>query len=93
VVGGLKSTYKRHGTLNLYAAVDVATGQVKTKFSEAKKRADFQNFLEAVLAEQPADKEIHVILDNYSPHQKNGDWLAKYEGRVRFHFTPTSASS
>ena len=49
MVRGLKSTYKRHGTLNLYAALDVATGQVKTKFSEAKKRADFQNFLEAVL--------------------------------------------
>jgi transposase len=92
VVRGLKSTYKRHGTLNLFAALDVATGQVKTKFTEAKKRVDFQSFLEGVIAEQPTDKEIHVILDNYSPHKKNGDWLAKYEGRVHFHFTPTSAS-
>jgi transposase len=33
-----------------------------------------------------------VILDNYSTHKKNEDWLAKYEGRVQFHFTPTSAS-
>ena len=40
----------------------------------------------------PGDKEIHVILDNYSTHKRNDDWLAKYEGRVRFHFTPTSAS-
>ena len=92
VVRGLKSTYKRHGTLNLFAALDVATGQVKTKFTEAKKRADFQNFLDGVIAEQPPDKEIHVILDNYSPHKKNDAWLAKYEGRVCFHFTPTSAS-
>ena len=38
------------------------------------------------------DKEIHVILDNYSTHKRNHDWLAKYEGRVHFHFTPTSAS-
>jgi hypothetical protein len=45
-----------------------------------------------VIAEQPTDKEIHVILDNYSLHKKNSDWLAKYEGRVQFHFTPTSAS-
>jgi transposase len=45
-----------------------------------------------VLADQPQGKEIHVILDNYSPHKGNGDWLAKFEGRVQFHFTPKSAS-
>ena len=65
VVRGLKSTYKRHGTVNLFAALEVGTGQVKTKITELKKRADFQSFLEGVIAEQPADKEIHVILDNY----------------------------
>jgi len=92
VVRGLKSTYKRHGTLNLFAALEVGTGQVKTKFTDLKKRADFQSFLEGVIAEQPADKDIHVILDNYSTHKKNDDWLAQFEGRVQFHFTPTSAS-
>jgi transposase len=92
VVRGLKSTYKRHGTLNLFAALEVGTGQVKTKITEYKKRADFQSFLEGVIAEQPADKEIHVILDNYSTHKKNDDWLEQFEGRVQFHFTPTSAS-
>lgn len=92
VVRGLKSTYKRHGTLNLFAALEVATGQVKTEITEFKKRADFQKFLEGLIADQPADKEIHVILDNYSTHKKNDDWLAKFEGRVQFHFTPTSAS-
>ena len=45
-----------------------------------------------MLAELPADKEIHVILDNYSTHKGNHVWLAKYEQRVIFHFTPTSAS-
>src|SRR3981081_3742258 len=65
VVRGLKSTYKRHGTLNLFAALDVATGQVHTKFTEYKKREDFRGFLDAVLAVQPEDREIHVILDNY----------------------------
>ena len=88
----LKSTYKRHGTLNLFAALEVGTGQVKTKITDYKKRADFQSFLDGVIAEQPPDKEIHVILDNYSTHKKNDDWLAKFEGRVQFHFTPTSAS-
>ena len=92
VVRALKSTYKRHGTLNLFAALEVATGQVKTKITDYKKRADFQNFLEGVIAELPGDKEIHVILDNYSTHKKNDAWLAKFEGRVQFHFTPTSAS-
>lgn len=92
VVRALKSTYKRHGTLNLFAALDVATGQVRTQFTERKKREDFQGFLDGVLAELPPEKEIHVILDNYSTHKKNEEWLAKYEGRVQFHFTPTSAS-
>ncbi len=92
VVRALKSTYKRHGTLNLFAALEVGTGQVHTKITEYKKREDFRGFLEGVLADQPPDKEIHVILDNYSTHKKNDDWLAKYEGRVQFHFTPTSAS-
>jgi transposase len=92
VVRALKSTYKRHGTLNLFGALEVGTGQVRTKITEYKKRTDFQNFLDGVIADQPPDKEIHVILDNYSTHKKNEDWLAKFEGRVQFHFTPTSAS-
>src|SRR5271154_581418 len=53
VVRGLKSTYKRHGTLNLFAALEVGTGQVKTKFTEFKKREDFRGFLDGVLADQP----------------------------------------
>jgi len=92
VVRALKSTYKRHGTLNLFAALEVGTGQVHSKTTDFKKREDFQNFLDGVLADQPRDKEIHVILDNYSTHKKNDAWLAKFEGRVQFHFTPTSAS-
>jgi len=92
VVRALKSTYKRHGTLNLFAALEVGTGQVHTKFTDYKKREDFRNFLEGILAEQPHDKEIHVILDNYCTHKRNEDWLAQFEGRVQFHFTPTSAS-
>ena len=92
VVRALKSTYKRHGTLNLFAALEVGTGQVHAKTTDLKKRKDFQDFLDGVLAELSSDKEIHVILDNYSTHKNNNDWLAKFEGRVHFHFTPTSAS-
>jgi len=92
IVRGFKSTYKRHGTLNLFAALEVATGHVHGKTTAQKRREDFRTFLDEVLAELPADQEIHVILDNLNTHKKNDDWLAQYAGRVRFHFTPTSAS-
>lgn len=92
LVRALKSTYKRHGTLNLFAALEVASGHVYTQTTEQKKRVDFRAFLDEVIADCPAEQEIHVILDNYCTHKKNGDWLARHQGRVQFHFTPTSAS-
>ena len=92
VVRAMKSTYKRNGTLNLFAALEIASGHVFTQTSEQKKREDFRRFLDGVVAELPADKEIHVILDNYCTHKRNQDWLARHEGRIQFHFTPTSAS-
>lgn len=91
IVRGFKSTYKRHGTLNLFAALEVATGAIHGKMTPHKKRVDFLAFMDEVVAELPADREIHVILDNYSSHKKNGEWLAAHPG-VFFHFTPTSAS-
>ena len=92
IVRGLKSTYKRNGTLNLFAALEVGTGKVHAQTTDTKKREDFRGFMDGLIADLPADKEIHVILDNYCTHKKNDDWLAKYDGRVQFHFTPTSAS-
>jgi hypothetical protein len=62
---GLKSTYKRHGTLNLFAALEVATGQVKTAITQLKRREEFLQFMGQVVAESPAEQELHVILDNY----------------------------
>jgi transposase len=92
IVRAMKSTYKRSGTLNLFAALEIASGQVFAETTEQKKREDFRRFLDGVISELPTEKEIHVVLDNYCTHKKNADWLAKYEGRVQFHFTPTSAS-
>ena len=93
VYRGYKSTYKRHGTLNLFAALNVATGYVHTETTAQKKREDFQGFLGSVISDLPEDKEIHVILDNYGTHKKNEHWLEEnYKKRVHFHFTPTSAS-
>jgi transposase len=91
LVQGLKSTYKRHGTVNLFAALEVATGIIRGKTTQTKKRADFQAFMDEVVADQPADRQIHVILDNLNTHKKNDDWLAQ-PPNVTFHFTPTSAS-
>lgn len=92
IVRAMKSTYKRNGTLNLFSALEIASGQVHAKTTERKKLEDFRHFLEGLVAELSADKEIHVILDNYCTHERNVDWLAKFEERVHFHFTPTSAS-
>ena len=57
VVRALKSTYKRQGTLNVFAALEVETGQVHMKFTEYKKREDFLGFLDGVLADQPLDPD------------------------------------
>jgi len=86
-----KSTYKRHGTLNLFAALEVATGQIHGKVTDYKKRPDFIEFMDGVVAEYDSKKELHVILDNYCIHKKNDTWLAEHPN-VHFHFTPTSAS-
>ena len=91
IVQGMKSTYKRHGTINLFAALEVATGVIRGKTTETKKRADFQAFMDEVVADQPAGRQIHVILDNLNTHKKNDEWLAAHPN-VTFHFTPTSAS-
>jgi transposase len=91
IVRGFKSTYKRHGTLNLFAALEIATGAIHTQTTHQKRRLEFLAFMDQVLAGLPGDKEIHVILDNYCIHKKNDEWLAAHPN-VHFHFTPTSAS-
>lgn len=93
VVRGLKSTYKRHGTLNLFAALNVATGAIHTQTTQLKRRVEFLAFMDQVLLELPGsnEKEIHVILDNSCIHKRNDEWLSRHPN-VRFHFTSTSAS-
>jgi transposase len=92
IVQGLKSTYKRHGTLNLFAALEVATGAIHTQTTQLKRRAEFLEFMDRVMNELPDGKQVHVVLDNYCVHKKNDTWLAAHPN-VTFHFTPTSASS
>lgn len=91
LVRGFQSTYKRHGTLNLFAALQVATGHVQTNVTTLKRREEFLLFMDQVVAESPADAQLHVILDNYCTHKKCDAWLAAHPN-VHFHFAPTSAS-
>ena len=93
IVRAVKSTYKRNGTQNLFAALEVATGVIRGKTTKAKKRVDFLSFMDDLLHELPPSKDIHyhVILDNYCIHKRCDAWLAT-NPNVTFHFTPTSAS-
>src|ERR1035437_2891650 len=91
IVRGCKSTYKRHGTLNLFAALQVATGLIQTRTTTLKRREEFLQFMDQIVAETPVDRQLHVVLDNYCTHKKCDAWLALHPN-VHFHFTPTSAS-
>ena len=82
LVRGLKSTYKRPGTINLVSALTVATGTIQSKTTTTQQRPDFQAFLDEVVADVPADRGVHVILDNYGTHKKNDDWLAAHPKRA-----------
>jgi transposase len=91
IVRGFKSTYKRHGTLNLFAALEVATGAIRTQITKFKRRVEFLEFMDKVMEDMPEGKDVHVILDNYCIHKRNDAWLTAHPN-VTFHFTPTSAS-
>ena len=84
--------YKRHGVVDLYAALEVATGKVTHQLSDSHTASDFLAFLNKVVRRYPS-QELHVILDNSSTHGTADvrSWLAHHP-RVRFHYTPTSAS-
>jgi transposase len=84
--------YERHGTTSLFAALNVATGEVTHEARARHTGADFLAFLRRVERTYPAE-ELHVVLDNVSTHKTPAvrAWLARHP-RITFHFTPTSAS-
>jgi transposase len=93
LVRGLESTYKRNGTLNLFAALEVATGQIhgKTTDPSNKTKKGFLEFMDELLLGLPESAEYHVIMDNHSIHKRHEKWLSEHTN-VFFHYTPTSAS-
>jgi len=85
--------YYRHGTLSLYAALDVRTGQVLGKTTARHTTEEFVAFLGDLVVQQPARREIHIILDNLSTHktERVQQFLATHPN-VHLHFTPTYSS-
>ena len=85
--------YKRHGTSTLFAALNVFTGEVIAACKQRHRHQEFLQFLKTIEKETPADKELHVIVDNYATHKhaKVKNWLKRNE-RVTLHFIPTSSS-
>ena len=85
--------YVRHGTRDLFAALDVKAGTVIGEVHQRHRSEEFRHFLDTVDANTPADLELHLILDNAATHKTEliKRWVLK-RPRVRLHFTPTSAS-
>jgi transposase len=85
--------YFRHGTLSLYAALEIQSGEILGKTASHHTSAEFVGFLADVVSSQPAGKEIHVIADNLSAHKtKLVDAFLVANPNVRIHFTPTYSS-
>ena len=88
---GFAHEYKRHGTTTLFAALEVATGLVQTAHHKRRRRREFLDFMNDVVAAHP-DTEIHVVLDNLNTHKPKDDrWLTRHRN-VHFHFTRTHGS-
>jgi transposase len=85
--------YVRHGTTNLYAALDVASGQVIADMTPRHRAEEFRRFLNLVDRSVPEPLAVHVVLDNSSTHKTPAiqRWLVRHP-RFTLHFTPTYSS-
>src|SRR3990170_3595644 len=92
-VEGVTHDYQRHGTTTLFAALDVATGQVLTQCRSRHRHREYLAFLRRVDQNVPLPLDIHLITDNYATHKhpRVKRWLARHP-RWNVHFTPTYAS-
>ena len=85
--------YTRHGVTSLFAALDIATGNVLGKCYRRHRSVEFLDFLKKIDAAVPAELDVHLVLDNYGTHKTAlvRGWLLK-RPRYHLHFTPTHAS-
>ena len=91
--GTVTHDYKRNGTTTLFAALEVATGQLIGRCFARHRHEEFLAFLKLIDRQVPKGQQVHIILDNYATHNHPDvrAWLAKHK-RFHFHFTPTSSS-
>lgn len=85
--------YRRHGTIDLYAALDLASGVVLHRLTKRHRAIEFKKFLELIEENVPAELTVHVVCDNSSTHKTPAihRWLLAHP-RFELHFTPTSSS-
>ena len=90
---GVTHDYVRHGTTTLFAALDIASGQVIARCKRRHRHQEFLQFLREIEANVPAKLDIHLVIDNYATHKhpKVKRWLARHP-RYHVHFTPTYSS-
>jgi len=84
--GTMTHDYKRNGTIDLFAAMNLATGQVLTEFRKTHKGGDALRFFKQIDAAVPRGLSVHVVLDNLSAHSapEVTKWLA-HKDRRRWH--------
>ena len=85
--------YTRHGTTNLYAALEVAGGKVVSQLTPRHRAMEFKRFLDRIDKQVPAGLDVHLICDNSSTHKTPAihRWLVRHP-RFHLHFTPTYSS-
>ena len=90
---GVTHDYFRHGTVTLFAALDIVTGGVISQCRPRHRHQEFLSFLKHLDANTPAAMELHLIADNYATHKhpQVKAWLARHP-RFHLHFTPTYSS-
>jgi len=91
--GTMTHDYKRNGTSTLFAALNVASGEVIGECKTKHRHQEFLAFLKTVERQTPAHLDLHLIVDNYCTHkhERVKNWLLKNK-RVKLHFIPTSSS-
>ena len=91
--GTMTHDYKRNGTTTLFAALELAQGQVVGECYQRHRHQEFLKFLRCLDQEFPGPVALHLVMDNYGTHKQAEvrAWLKKH-ARFRFHFVPTSSS-
>lgn len=85
--------YKRNGIIDLYAALNLATGEILHQLTPQHRAIEFKKFLNLIDKSVPGDLDVHIVIDNHSTHKTPAikAWLLAHP-RFHMHFTPTSSS-